>query len=130
MYILVATGKIIMLAVILTTVVVVSLTAYTFWAVKRGQDFAFLGPFLFAASLMLLAFALMQVIKHHSVLLEAHNFHFNLEMSKYLKQMHLITLSLIEETPMICSPKNIFQESQNANVPTWQFSPLPFLFMH
>lgn len=66
-----------MLAVILTTVVVVSLTAYTFWAVKRGQDFAFLGPFLFAASLMLLAFALMQVIKHHSVLLEAHNFHFH-----------------------------------------------------
>lgn len=54
-------GKVIMLAVILTLTVVVGLTAYTFWAVKRGADFAFLGPFLFAASLMLFTFALIQI---------------------------------------------------------------------
>jgi hypothetical protein len=56
-----STGKVILLSAILTTVVVFSLTAYTFWAAKRGQDFAFLGPFLFASLIVLLVFAFIQV---------------------------------------------------------------------
>ena len=55
------TGKVILEAAILTTVVVFSLTAYTFWAAKRGQDFSFLGPFLFASLIMLLVFGFIQV---------------------------------------------------------------------
>ncbi|KAH9316118.1 hypothetical protein KI387_024745, partial [Taxus chinensis] len=53
-------GKIILESVILTTVVVLSLTAYTFWAARRGQDFSFLGPILFSAVTVLLVFALIQ----------------------------------------------------------------------
>ncbi|XP_078442744.1 protein LIFEGUARD 2-like [Wolffia australiana] len=54
-------GKVILEAAILTLVVVVSLTLYTFWAAKRGQDFSFLGPFLFGALLVLLVFGFIQV---------------------------------------------------------------------
>ncbi|KAJ6773837.1 PROTEIN LIFEGUARD 3 [Salix purpurea] len=39
-------GKLILESVILTTVVFVSLTLYTFWAARRGHDFNFLGPLL------------------------------------------------------------------------------------
>jgi len=42
-------------------VVVISLTAYTFWAAKRGHDFNFLGPFLFAALMVLMVFSLIQI---------------------------------------------------------------------
>ncbi|KAJ6336043.1 hypothetical protein OIU78_012612 [Salix suchowensis] len=38
-------GKVILESAILTSVVVVSLTMYTFWAARRGHDFNFLGPF-------------------------------------------------------------------------------------
>ncbi|KAJ9696114.1 hypothetical protein PVL29_008387 [Vitis rotundifolia] len=55
-------GKVILESVILTTVVVVSLTLYTFWAAKRGHDFNFLGPFLFGAILVLMVFALIQIL--------------------------------------------------------------------
>lgn len=55
------TGKVILEAVILTAVVVVSLTLYTFWAAKRGHDFNFLGPFLFGALMVLLVFSFIQV---------------------------------------------------------------------
>ncbi|OAY79512.1 BI1-like protein [Ananas comosus] len=55
-------GKVILESAILTTVVVVSLTLYTFWAAKRGHDFNFLGPFLFASFLVLLAFAFIQIL--------------------------------------------------------------------
>jgi protein lifeguard len=41
--------------------VVISLTAYTFWAVKRGHDFNFLGPFLFAVIMVLMVFSLILV---------------------------------------------------------------------
>ena len=58
------TGKVILESVILTAVVVVSLTLYTFWAAKRGHDFNFLGPFLFAAVIVLMVFALIQVHTH------------------------------------------------------------------
>lgn len=55
-------GKVILEAAILTTVVVFSLTAYTFWAARRGQDFSFLGPFLFASLIMLLVFGFIQIL--------------------------------------------------------------------
>ncbi|KAL3648813.1 Protein LIFEGUARD 2 [Castilleja foliolosa] len=54
-------GKVILEAVILTAVVVVSLTLYTFWAAKRGHDFNFLGPFLFGALVVLMLFGLIQI---------------------------------------------------------------------
>jgi len=67
------TGKVILEAAILTAVVVISLTAYTFWAAKRGHDFNFLGPFLFAALMVLMVFSLIQVgllyLDHHEALL-------------------------------------------------------------
>ena len=55
------TGKVILEAAILTAVVVLSLTAYTFWAARRGKDFSFLGPFLFASLMILLVFGFIQV---------------------------------------------------------------------
>lgn len=56
------TGKVILESAILTTVVVLSLTFYTFWAAKKGYDFNFLGPFLFGAIIVLIVFGLIQVI--------------------------------------------------------------------
>ncbi|XP_062144632.1 protein LIFEGUARD 4 [Alnus glutinosa] len=55
-------GKVILESVILTTVVVVSLTLYTFWAARRGHDFNFLGPFLFGAVMVLMVFAIIQIL--------------------------------------------------------------------
>ncbi|KAL3517611.1 hypothetical protein ACH5RR_020200 [Cinchona calisaya] len=55
-------GKVILESVILTAAVVISLTLYTFWAAKRGHDFNFLGPFLFGAVMVLMIFALIQVL--------------------------------------------------------------------
>lgn len=55
------TGNVILESVILTTVVVVGLTLYTFWAARKGQDFNFLGPFLSGALLVLVVFSLIQV---------------------------------------------------------------------
>ncbi|KAI4319473.1 hypothetical protein MLD38_033066 [Melastoma candidum] len=55
-------GKVILESVILTASVVVALTLYTFWAARRGHDFSFLGPFLFGAILVLILFALVQVL--------------------------------------------------------------------
>ena len=55
-------GKVILESVILTTVVVVALTLYTFWAARRGHDFNFLGPFLFGAVLVLMVFAFIQIL--------------------------------------------------------------------
>ncbi|XP_057538858.1 protein LIFEGUARD 4-like [Amaranthus tricolor] len=54
-------GRIVLEALVLTSVVVVSLTLYTFWAAKRGQDFSFLGPFLFAGLMVLMVFMLIQI---------------------------------------------------------------------
>ncbi|KAL7151502.1 hypothetical protein ABFS83_04G035000 [Erythranthe nasuta] len=54
-------GKVILESVILTAAVVISLTLYTFWAAKRGHDFNFLGPFLFAALMVLMLFAIIQI---------------------------------------------------------------------
>ncbi|KDP21410.1 hypothetical protein JCGZ_21881 [Jatropha curcas] len=55
-------GKVILESVILTTVVVLSLTLYTFWAARRGHDFNFLGPFLFGAIIVLMVFAFIQIL--------------------------------------------------------------------
>ncbi|WJX84285.1 Protein LIFEGUARD 4 [Trifolium repens] len=55
-------GKVILESVILTAAVVFSLTLYTFWAVKRGHDFSFLGPFLFGALIVLILFGLIQIL--------------------------------------------------------------------
>ncbi|KAI4978636.1 hypothetical protein ZWY2020_015389 [Hordeum vulgare] len=53
-------GEVILESAILTlVVVVVSLRAYTFPAASHGHDFNFLGPFLFAAVMILMVFALM-----------------------------------------------------------------------
>ncbi|KAA8548681.1 hypothetical protein F0562_000365 [Nyssa sinensis] len=54
-------GRIVLEAGILTCVVVVGLTLYTFWAAKRGQDFQFLWPFLFASLLVLMVFSFIQI---------------------------------------------------------------------
>ncbi|KFK30873.1 hypothetical protein AALP_AA6G036900 [Arabis alpina] len=55
-------GKVILESAILTTVVVLSLTFYTFWAAKRGHDFNFLGPFLFGALIVLIVFGFIQIL--------------------------------------------------------------------
>lgn len=55
-------GKVILESVILTAVVVVSLTLYTFWAARKGHDFNFLGPFLFGAIMVLMVFAFIQIL--------------------------------------------------------------------
>ncbi|KAL0713433.1 hypothetical protein Bca4012_020411 [Brassica carinata] len=54
-------GKVILESAILTTVVVLFITVYTFWAAKRGYDFNFLGPFLFGSLMVLIVFAMIQV---------------------------------------------------------------------
>nr|PNR48182.1 hypothetical protein PHYPA_012657 [Physcomitrium patens] len=45
----------------LTTMVVVSLTGYTYWAAKKGMDFHFLGPLLFTSLLVLNFFGFIQI---------------------------------------------------------------------
>lgn len=55
-------GEVILESAILTAVVVISLTLYTFWAARRGHDFNFLGPFLFGAVMVLLVFAFIQIL--------------------------------------------------------------------
>ncbi|GLJ18734.1 hypothetical protein SUGI_0334340 [Cryptomeria japonica] len=55
-------GKVILESAILTAVVVISLTMYTFWAARKGHDFSFLGPILFSGFMVLLVFILIQII--------------------------------------------------------------------
>eukprot|EP00850_Spirogloea_muscicola_P022177 SM000281S10745 [mRNA] locus=s281:131442:133294:+ [translate_table: standard] len=55
------TCEIVLEALILTSVVVVCLTIYTYWAVQQGHDFSFLGPFLFAGLLILVVWGLIQM---------------------------------------------------------------------
>ncbi|GJT44067.1 cullin, conserved site-containing protein [Tanacetum coccineum] len=55
-------GKIVLEALILTSAVVTSLTAYTFWASKKGKDFSFLGPILFTSLVILLVTSFMQMV--------------------------------------------------------------------
>ncbi|KAF3434982.1 hypothetical protein FNV43_RR22069 [Rhamnella rubrinervis] len=54
-------GRIVLEALILTSAVVSSLTAYTFWASKKGKDFSFLGPILFTSLIILLLSSFIQM---------------------------------------------------------------------
>lgn len=54
-------GKIVLEALILTSAVVASLTGYTFWASKKGKDFSYLGPFLFAGLVVLILTSFIQI---------------------------------------------------------------------
>ncbi|KAI3449679.1 hypothetical protein Pfo_006344 [Paulownia fortunei] len=54
-------GKAVIETVIATTVVVISLTAYTFWAARRGHDFGFLAPFLLSILVIVLIFTIFQI---------------------------------------------------------------------
>ncbi|KAF9673326.1 hypothetical protein SADUNF_Sadunf10G0012400 [Salix dunnii] len=54
-------GNIVLEALILTSAVVCSLTAYTFWAAKKGKDFSFLGPILFTSLIILILTSFIQV---------------------------------------------------------------------
>lgn len=57
----VLSGRIVLQALILTLSVVGSLTAYTFWAAKKGKDFSFLGPILFTSLIILVVTSFIQV---------------------------------------------------------------------
>ncbi|KAL2923952.1 BI1-like protein [Bienertia sinuspersici] len=54
-------GRIVLQALVLTAAVVCSLTGYTFWAAKKGKDFSFLGPVLFASLVGIIFTGLLQV---------------------------------------------------------------------
>ncbi|ERN12422.1 hypothetical protein AMTRI_Chr01g137130 [Amborella trichopoda] len=54
-------GTIVLEALILTSAVVCSLTGYTFWASKKGKDFSFLGPILFAGLMILILTGFIQI---------------------------------------------------------------------
>ncbi|XP_008776713.2 BI1-like protein [Phoenix dactylifera] len=54
-------GRIVLEALVLTSAVVLSLTGYTFWASKKGKDFSYLGPILFAGLLVLLLTSFIQI---------------------------------------------------------------------
>ncbi|XP_077231735.1 protein LIFEGUARD 2-like [Tasmannia lanceolata] len=56
-----SSGRVILEAVILTAVLVVSLSLYTFWAARRGHDFGFLGPFLFGTLIVLMVYGIIQI---------------------------------------------------------------------
>ncbi|CAA7040791.1 unnamed protein product [Microthlaspi erraticum] len=55
-------GRIVLQALILTLSVVGSLTAYTFWAAKKGKDFSFLGPILFTSLIILVVTSFIQMV--------------------------------------------------------------------
>ncbi|GBG85171.1 hypothetical protein CBR_g39736 [Chara braunii] len=54
-------GLIVLEAVLLTAAVFVSLTAYTFWAGRKGYDFSYLGPMLFAGLTVLVIWGVVQL---------------------------------------------------------------------
>ncbi|WOL06759.1 hypothetical protein Cni_G15493 [Canna indica] len=54
-------GRIVLEALLLTSAVVLSLTGYTFWASRRGKDFSYLGPILFAGLVVLLLTGFIQM---------------------------------------------------------------------
>eukprot|EP00899_Mesostigma_viride_P023959 jgi/Mesvir1/4748/Mv05537-RA.2 len=53
-------GLVVLEALGLTAAIVVSLTAYTFYAVKQGKDFGFLGPVLFATLMAMVIWSFVQ----------------------------------------------------------------------
>jgi Inhibitor of apoptosis-promoting Bax1 len=55
-------GKIVLEALVLTSVVVSSLTGYSFWAARKGKDYSYSGPVLLAGLNVLLVTSLLQVL--------------------------------------------------------------------
>jgi len=55
-------GKIVLEALVLTAGVVASLTAYAFWASKKGKEFGYLGPILSSALTILVLTSFLQVM--------------------------------------------------------------------
>jgi len=54
-------GKIVLEALVLTAGVVASLTAYAFWASKKGKEFGYLGPVLSSALTILVLTSFLQI---------------------------------------------------------------------
>ncbi|GJN14259.1 hypothetical protein PR202_gb01058 [Eleusine coracana subsp. coracana] len=54
-------GRIVLEALILTAGVVASLTAYAFWAAKKGKEFGYLGPILFSGLTILVLTSFVQI---------------------------------------------------------------------
>ncbi|XP_062196922.1 protein LIFEGUARD 2-like [Phragmites australis] len=54
-------GTVVLQAAIQTAAVVIGLTLFTFWAVKKGYEFTFMFPFLFACLLTLLVYITIQI---------------------------------------------------------------------
>ncbi|KAJ4779397.1 Bax inhibitor-1 family protein [Rhynchospora pubera] len=54
-------GKIVLEALVLTSVVVSSLTGYAFWAARKGKDYSYSGPVLLAGLNVLLVTSLIQL---------------------------------------------------------------------
>ncbi|KAJ0974090.1 hypothetical protein J5N97_016055 [Dioscorea zingiberensis] len=54
-------AKVILEAAILTGTMFIGLTLFTFWAARKGRDFTFLFPFLFASLHVLLIYILIQI---------------------------------------------------------------------
>lgn len=69
-----------------TVAVVVALTAYTFWAVRRGEDFGFLAPFLVTLVVTIILFIIYMVNHFTSV-------HPKLKMSLFLLYHILISIN-------------------------------------
>lgn len=59
---LLVAGKIVLEALVLTAGVVASLTAYAFWASKKGKEFGYLGPILSSALTILVLTSFLQVM--------------------------------------------------------------------
>eukprot|EP00271_Cylindrocystis_brebissonii_P014892 TRINITY_DN36528_c0_g1_i1.p1 TRINITY_DN36528_c0_g1~~TRINITY_DN36528_c0_g1_i1.p1 ORF type:complete len:261 (+),score=48.53 TRINITY_DN36528_c0_g1_i1:267-1049(+) len=54
-------GPIVLEALVLTAAVVIALTAYTFHAAKKGEDFSYLGPMLWAGLMVLVMWSAIQL---------------------------------------------------------------------
>eukprot|EP00243_Klebsormidium_subtile_P004766 TRINITY_DN18916_c0_g1_i1.p1 TRINITY_DN18916_c0_g1~~TRINITY_DN18916_c0_g1_i1.p1 ORF type:complete len:252 (-),score=48.27 TRINITY_DN18916_c0_g1_i1:201-956(-) len=54
-------GALVLEALVLTGAVVLGLTAYTFYAVKKGADFGYLGPMLFSSLMVLIMWGFIQI---------------------------------------------------------------------
>ncbi|XP_077249767.1 protein LIFEGUARD 2-like isoform X2 [Tasmannia lanceolata] len=56
-----ANGSVILESVIITTVLAVGLTLYTFWAARKGHDFGILLPFLYGFYMVLVVYGVIRL---------------------------------------------------------------------
>lgn len=56
--------SIVIQAVVITAGVVTGLTAYTFWATRRGVEFTWMGPLLFSALWAMIIWGFLQIFFH------------------------------------------------------------------